>query len=127
MNRRDFFKALGVTAAVAGAGIELLPAKTIFLPPRNGWWQPQLRMREVEQYLINNDEIAMRYDVKWGDQQYHIDFAPRPRSELASPALLAHQREIARLALERIEDQHGFRRRDQVILALPKSVPASYV
>lgn len=65
MNRRQFFKRLAATAALSAGGIALVePAKTIFLPPRGGWFVP-LRMREVEQYLINTDSLAMRWDVKW--------------------------------------------------------------
>lgn len=63
MNRRHFF---GMTlAAVAAAGLSplVLPERTIFLPPRTGWFPEKLRMREVQQYLINTDTLATRWDV----------------------------------------------------------------
>jgi hypothetical protein len=63
MNRRKFF---GMTiAAVAAAGLPalVLPERTIFLPPRAGWFPEALRMREVQQYLINTDTLATRWDV----------------------------------------------------------------
>lgn len=65
MNRRQFF---GMSAAaLAAIGLsEMLPAKTIFLPPRFGWGPTRLLpgcIREAGQYDINNDEMIWRYDV----------------------------------------------------------------
>lgn len=65
MNRRHFF---GMTvAAVVAAGLSplVLPDRTVFLPPRGGWLQKPWQIREVEQYLINNDSLAMRWDIAW--------------------------------------------------------------
>lgn len=129
MDRRSFFKTLLSGIAVAAAGIELLPStKTIFLPPTLGWWQPPLRMREVQQYLINNDSLPMRYDVRWekpsGEMiQYHVHFdqySPLTRPHCEPPAdVLEHQRQVARVVFERIEREHGFKRIHQVELQLP--------
>ena len=79
MNRRHFF---GMTlAALAAAGLPalVLPERTIFLPPRQGWWTPKLALREVEQWTINDDTLWLRYDAAWlsllGEHvQAHCDF-----------------------------------------------------
>lgn len=64
MNRRKFFGMTIAALTAAGLPITLLPDKKIFLPPRSGFWTP-LMIREVEQYLINNDSLCMRWDVAW--------------------------------------------------------------
>lgn len=64
MNRRQFFGMTVAAVVAAGLPLSVLPEKTIFLPPRGGLWTP-LRIREVEQYIINNDSLAMRWDVAW--------------------------------------------------------------
>lgn len=84
LNRRQFFKGLALTGAVAALWT---PTKTIFLPPNGGWHQYKLPagyMREIEQYLINTDSIAWRYDAVgrdiWGkEHQFHVDVnSPMP-------------------------------------------------
>jgi hypothetical protein len=138
MDRRSFFKTLASGIAVAATGIELLPSsKTIFLPPRHGWWQPPLRMRELQQYLINTDSLPMRYDVRWdkpsGDMiQYHVHFEQYPKLTgpdcLPPSDVLEHQRQTARDVFERIEREHGFKRIHQVELPLPRGITlARYV
>ena len=64
MNRRKFFGMTVAALTAAGLPLTLLPEKKIFLPPRGGLWTP-LQIREVEQYLINNDSLCMRWDVAW--------------------------------------------------------------
>ena len=63
MNRRHFF---GMTAAAligAGLPLSLLPERSIFLPPREGWYPSDFVMREVIQYMINADAHAVRHDA----------------------------------------------------------------
>lgn len=95
MNRRHFFgMTLGALAA-AGLPAILMPERTVFLPPKNGWHPHALAgmyMREVEQYDINSDCMHFRYDAVgrdiWGgEQQFHVDMKNLPdearRFELA--------------------------------------------
>lgn len=63
MNRRQFFGMTAAAVAAAGLPALVLPERTIFLPPRTGWFPEKLRMREIQQYLINNDSLATRWDV----------------------------------------------------------------
>lgn len=63
MNRRQFFGMSAVAVAAAGLPALVLPERSIFLPPRTGWFPEKLRMREVQQYLINTDSLATRWDV----------------------------------------------------------------
>ena len=63
MNRRQFFGMTAAAVVAAGLPLSVLPNRTIFLPPRGGLWLP--RMRQIEQYLINNDSLAMRWDMAW--------------------------------------------------------------
>lgn len=131
MNRRDLFKSIMGTAAISAGGIALVESTaTIFLPPRQGWWQPELRMREVQQYLINTDELAMRYDMAWavlgGVKHYHVDCLPVgnpgwPR-EMVPSEIMEINRTTARRLFEDIEHQHGFKRCDQRALPLPQGV-----
>ena len=63
MNRRHFF---GMTAAAligAGLPLSLLPERSIFLPPRGGWYPSDLRMREVIQYSVLDDKLFVRHDA----------------------------------------------------------------
>ena len=125
MDRRGFFKALAGTAAAAIVLPEIwTPSKAIFLPPRGGWCQPPMVMREVQQYLINNDSLAMRYDMAWGERQFSVTFPeegnPGWPNEFISPDSLMHQRAEALRAFERIERDNGLRRTDQRSLPLPR-------
>jgi len=105
-------------------------SQSLFALFPGGWWQPPLRMREVQQYLIDNDSLAMRYDVRWekpsGDMiQYHVDFDQylQLTGPICEPPadVLEHQRQRARDVFERIERQNGFKRIHQVELHLPRS------
>jgi hypothetical protein len=63
VNRRHFF---GMTAAAligAGLPLSLLPERSVFLPPREGWYPSDFVMREVIQYDINGDALAIRHDA----------------------------------------------------------------
>lgn len=106
MNRRQFF---GMTAAaVASAGLPalVLPDKTIFLPPRGGWWAPHLRLREVEQYTINDDALWLRYDAAWKTllgERVQVYCEPFPLSGLdalylSEEGMLEYRRECAEQA-----------------------------
>jgi hypothetical protein len=65
MNRRGFLQLLGAATAISAGGIALIEtSKTFFLPPSGGWVQ-HLKVRYVEQYLINLDAIIHRYDATW--------------------------------------------------------------
>ncbi len=127
MNRRKFFGMTVAALTAAGLPLTLLPEKTIILPPREGWPQPALRMREVRQYIINNDTMPTRYDVAWGMQQWHVDFPEMQWSlEKTDPKLFAelleNQRSIARQTFERIRREHGFSNADQRELKLPRGI-----
>jgi hypothetical protein len=139
MDRRDFFKALVGTAAAAALLPEIwTPTKAIFLPPQQGWWQPPLRIREVEQYTIANDEFPVRYDMRWlgaagEDVHFHIDFEPirahdwRDQLLPDDPRLDAY-RKIARQMFEDVEQHHGLKRSQQILLPLPgQGIHARYV
>lgn len=73
MNRRDLFKFAGLGAAA------LLVPTTYFLPPSGGWIQ-RLKIRKTEQYLINLDAMAFRYDAAWdtpsGPKQCYVMTEP---------------------------------------------------
>lgn len=126
MDRRGFFKALAGTAIAAAVLPEIwTSSKAIFLPPRGGWFQSPLVMREVRQYVINIDSMPMRYDVAWDVYQYHVDFPEIQdwhRLQMNAPALYAQlleeQRRIARLQFEQLRRRHGFSNADQRTLPL---------
>lgn len=65
MNRRQFF---GMTAAaLAGYGLSelLLPRRTLFLPPAEGWvTNDYAHVRYAKQYTILNDSIEDLTDWK---------------------------------------------------------------
>lgn len=63
MNRRQFFGMTAAAVIAAGLPLSVLPERTIFLPPHGGLWLP--RMRQIEQYLINDDSLRMRWDMAW--------------------------------------------------------------
>lgn len=91
----------------------VLPEKTIFLPPAGGWFQTPLVMREIRQYCINDDTMPMRYDVRWGIQQWHVDFPEIQWSlQKTDPKLfgelLENQRKLARQVFDGIRREHGF-------------------
>lgn len=123
-------------AAVAAAGLPalVLPEKTIFLPPRGGWWAPQLRLREVEQYTINDDALWLRYDAAWetllGDR-VQAYCGPFPLSgldaiHLGEEGMLKYRQECAeqaRVVLARMKPFGG----RQVELPLPRIVSGRYV
>lgn len=124
MNRRHFF---GMTlAAVAAAGLPalVLPDRSIFLPPRLGWFRAPLHYREIRQYLINQDATPTRFDVlyedTWGEKrQYFLDFPEVTGLEqLQNPSIWDHQRDIAVETFERIRKDEGLRYSSEK-LALP--------
>lgn len=134
MNRRQFFGMTALAVAAAGLPAIVLPDRKIFLPPRGGWG---FSMREVEQYLINTDSMAMRWDVGWitrnGEYaQYYVlqeDFPVYSSGSMDSsplkhtPQIVEDLREIAREKISR-EIPWGAR---IVQLKLPKSVRGAYV
>lgn len=63
MNRRHFFGMTAAAVIAAGLPLSVLPDRTIFLPPTGGIWLP--KMRQIEQYLINDDSLLMRWDMAW--------------------------------------------------------------
>jgi hypothetical protein len=114
ISRRSFFKALAATAVVSAGGIALIePAKTFFLPPRCGWGAQRLKIRIVQQYLINTGTEPFRYDGTWvkanGEHvQYHLDLDTRDDH-------------VARMMLEdRMNADWGTPNSDQFILRLPQ-------
>lgn len=125
MNRRQFFGMTAAALASAGLPLTLLPEKSIFLPPINGWPQTPFVMREVRQYLINNDTMPMRYEIAWGVNQWHVDFPEIQWSlQLTNPKLfhelLENQRSIARQTFERIRRQNGYSNAELRQLPLPR-------
>jgi hypothetical protein len=87
VNRRGFLQTLAAATAISAGGIMLIETpKTFFLPPRGGWHQA-LKIRRVEQYLINSDEIRYVYDAAWTlpdgfIREYYVD-ASTPCNEVA--------------------------------------------
>jgi hypothetical protein len=123
VNRRGFLRNLGLTAAGVLVAEDLLSTKTFFLPPAKGWYQG-IRMREVQQYDINNDWMPIRHDAAWllpnGEiKQYHVTSADVPEAELP------HSREVARLLLEDRARHDGLIDLPQVVLRLPKTAMRS--
>jgi hypothetical protein len=125
VNRRKFFGMSAAALIGAGLPLALLPEKTIFLPPKSGWPQTSLVMREIRQYLINDDSMPMRYDVAWGVNQWHIDFPELQWSlQHMNPKLfdqlLENQRAVARRTFEEIRRRCGFSNADLRQLPLPR-------
>lgn len=114
MNRRDLFKFAGLGAAALLVPELVLPKTTFFLPPSCGWGAQRLKIRVVQQYLINNDTEPFRYDGTWvkgnGEHvQYHID-------------MLERNDHIARMMLEdRMNADWGVPNSEQCVLRLPRS------
>lgn len=128
MNRRQFFGMSALAVAAAGLSPLVLPDKTIFLPPRSGWWTPKMILREVEQWTINDDTLWVRYDAAWKSLsgkhvQAHCDF-PLTGLDIASfsedgmAQLRAGFADQARIALARFKPFAG----RQIELALPRGV-----
>lgn len=114
MNRRGFMKLLGAATALSVGGIALIETpKTFFLPPVGGWVQ-QLKVRRVEQYLINRDEYVYRYDAAWdsptGAKQCYVE-AIEPCDEQA-----------IRVLKDRMAADYGTANSDQFKLALPRGM-----
>ena len=126
MNRRQFF---GMTvAAVAAAGLPalVLPEKKLFLPPRDGWFQTPMRMREIRMYCINDDSLPTRFDAVWIDRggerhQRWVQFPPISGLEaLQDPQIYDRQREIAAIELDRIRRMNAWSNAMQGELMLPR-------
>jgi hypothetical protein len=112
MNRRQFFGMTAAAVIAAGLPLSVLPERTIFLPPRGGLWLPP-RMRQIEQYLINDDSLRMRWDMAWitlggkMEQAYLLEEPSTSGLEQVSmdastfAALKGHRREFARECLAR--------------------------
>lgn len=89
---------------LGAAGAALVPWRgsvepLIVLPPRDGGFDHPLRMREVEQYLVNTDSLAMRWDVlvsmENGD---HYQLTAHAAVNRKDPNLVMH-RELVRTCL----------------------------
>lgn len=111
MNRRQFFGMTAAAVIAAGLPLSVLPERTIFLPPCGGLWLPP-RMRQIEQYLINDDSLQMRWDMAWitlggkMEQAYLLDESPICGEQFSTDAstfaaLKEHRREFARECLAR--------------------------
>jgi hypothetical protein len=132
MNRRKFFGMTAAALTAAGLPLSLLPEKTIFLPPRQGW-PPNFTLREVEQWTINDDTLWVRYDAAWqsllGEHvQAHCDFPITGLDELSltevgMTELRAGFAEQARGALAQFKPFAG----RPVELALPRAMKGRYV
>ena len=116
MNRRKFFGLSAATVAALGLPEIVLPERKIFLPPRSGWYS-DLRMREIEQYVIHEDALIVRYDMAWvlngKYTQYHVDMVRQ------ADEFLPIQREAARDQFRQIMDRDGLHHAKTVRLALP--------
>jgi hypothetical protein len=114
MNRRDLFK----WTAAAGSAL-LLPALipkpvTYFLAPYGGWGAQRLKIRKIQQYLVNRDSEPWRYDACWvtstGEHvQFHVDMGG-----LEDDGLATH------LLLDRMEIDGGTPNSDHFKLELPR-------
>lgn len=127
MNRRQFFGMSAAAVALAGLPALVLPERSIFLPPRFGWQPYKLGdgyMREVEQYVINTDSLAYRYDAVgadlWGREvQFHVDTL-KMRPEIARAIIEARFAQDGLRALRPGEGRH-------LHLKLPQTALARYV
>jgi hypothetical protein len=69
MNRRHFF---GMTAAAlvgVGLPLSLLPERSIFLPPRQGWYPSDFVMGEVIQFGLSVNQFVVRHDAHFEGAQ----------------------------------------------------------
>ena len=127
LTRRQFFGMTAGALIAAGLPLALLPEKTIVLPPKSGWY-PDLRMREVEQYVVNTDSLVTRYDMAWmkGDEriQWYVDFSSDqwPRIDLNRDAV----REIARSKFAEIVAKHNLQSAKTIQLPLPRGTYCCY-
>lgn len=113
MNRRKFFGLTAATVAALGLPEIVLPERQIFLPPRNGWYG-NLRMREVDQYVINLDAVMRRYDAvgyrrRTGEYvQFHVNsYVPTSELDCTGRPTTADLREIARSTIAKIFERDG--------------------
>lgn len=114
MNRRGFMQLLAAATALSAGGIALIETpRTFFLPPRGGWAQ-QLKVRRVQQYLINRDAFVWRYDAAWdsptGAKQWFVD-AREPCDDVA-----------IHLLKDRMAADSGTANSAEFKLALPRGV-----
>jgi hypothetical protein len=120
MNRRGFLQMLAAATAVSVGGIALIETpRTFFLPPIGGWHQA-LKIRRIEQYLINCDEMRYRYDTTWdmpnGEaRQFHVD-AKDPCDEQA-----------IMLLKDRLIHDGGIPNSNHFKLELPRYVKSEYI
>lgn len=101
MNRRGFFKALGIGAAVAATGgIALLeqelwtPSRTFFLPPVGGWGGNQLlTISQItkEALRILESEMVLAQKFYEGDQWTPAELAHRNVVNVCRPPRYAFQ------------------------------------
>lgn len=124
ISRRGFLKFLGAATAVSAGGIALIDThKTFFLPPSMGWGAQRLKIRRVQQYLINDYTMPYRYDGTWDlpngeGRHFHVEFA-----ETNSMSQLVHYDKVARQILEdRMYADNGSPNSAQFVLKLPRGV-----
>lgn len=136
MNRRQFFGMSAAAVALAGLPAIVLAERKFFLPPRGGWIERGLVMREIQQYLINDDSMPMRYDSAWMKDghlaQFHVDFDSIPFSMSMHLAeynrILEQYRAEARERLTQIQRAHGLDGCHSLLLPLPRTaLGARYV
>ena|ERR1700685_2930015 len=118
MNRRDLFKLLGATTAMTAAGLMVPGATKYFLPPIGGWGAQRLKIRKLQQYLINNDAMPWRYDATWAllngeGRQFHVDIT----SEADDVAIY--------MLTDRMRHDGGIPNSEYFKLALPRGVMSS--
>lgn len=125
LNRRQFFGMSAAAVALAGLPSIVLPDRSIFLPPRRGWFQ-QIRMREIQQYCINTDSFPLRWDVAWeyvpsgGGQFYFIlDSLPYPGVKAVPADQLEYFRDMARDHFKKIYEREQLWNSKQITLQLP--------
>lgn len=111
MNRRGFLSLLGSAAAIPIiAELDLIvPERTIFLPPRNGWFVSKLPLREMRAHDIRKDIMFIRYDAAWrvdGEMEQHSVDMPLTGQEFMN-GKRADYMELARKMLQEVEDCRG--------------------
>jgi hypothetical protein len=138
MNRRKFFgltAGLGAALALPDYLLEEDKGRRTFLPPRGGWWNTTIRMRETRQWTIT-DDILMRWDVAWEapDGEHHQLYCYLPQTEAeivmtfpSSTQYINECRETARRAIEGLARDKGLLQYKQKTLMLPPHVEAKYV
>ena len=72
MNRRKFIASISQVGAAVAAGELLVPQRTIFLPPRGGWWRDfstedmcyrHMEMMWVTREVLENSPLRSLYTV----------------------------------------------------------------